>query len=295
MEVPMGLRSRPLPLLTLALLFAAAATPASAATSNGIRAEIVVCGSTASEHRHRSTTYVEAIDGCEYAIRLVNESSDRLAVHVSVDGLNTIDASTDSAARGPRWVLEPWQSATIPGWQTGSSTTRRFYFTTTDQSYADWIGDRSDVGEIRVVAYRERRPEPVPITIDPGWDGWRRSSGESRSDDGTSAWDGDTSSRKRAQEESSTFGAAPSADASSRSSERVRRDDRAATGIGRESGHRVGYTSFDAESWASARITLRYGYREQLLAWGVLPRHDCWCCDDGFAPDPYVAWDRRCR
>ncbi len=291
----MGLHDRPLPFLILVALSLAMVSPAAAESSNGVRVEVLVCGSTASEYRHRSATYVEAVDGCEYAIRLVNESSDRLAVHVSVDGLNTIDASTSSPSRGPRWVLEPWQSATIPGWQTGSGTSRRFYFTTTDESYADWIGDRSDVGQIRVVAYRERRPEPAPITIDPGWDGWRRSNDEAAGEDSRSSWDGDSSARKRSTEESQAHGAAPQADAMGRSSERVWRDDRAATGIGRETSHQVGYTRFDAETWSSARITIRYGYRDQLVAWGVMPRYDCWCCDDRFAPDPYVAWDRRCR
>jgi len=277
-------------LLPLAALASLVLPPsAEAAYSNGISAEVIVCGSTAAEYGRRGTTYVEARDGCEYAIQLTNNTSDRVAVHLSVDGLNTIDASQSSPSRGPRWVLEPWQSAVIPGWQTGSSSSRKFYFTTADESYADWIGDTSDAGQIRVVAYRERRPTPVPIYIEPGWDGTRRR-GEGSSS--SREWDGDgAASEKRAQSE-----AAPSASDSLGGSWRTWRDDRAATGIGHETRHSVRTTSFDAESSSFARITFRYGYYDQLVSWGVLPRYvdPCRCCD-GYAPDPYDYYDRRCR
>jgi len=236
---------------------------------------------------------VEARDGCEYAIQLTNNTSDRVAIHLSVDGLNTIDASQSSPSRGPRWVLEPWQSALIPGWQTGSTHSRRFYFTTADESYADWIGDTSDAGQIRIVAYRERRPRPQPITIDPGWDGTRRRSGDSSSGGARSEWNGDSaaSAEKRVPAE-----AAPSTSDYYGDHWRSWQDERAATGIGRETSHSVRTTSFDAESASFARITFRYGYYDQLVNWGVLPQYidPCRCCD-GFAPDPHDYYDRRCR
>ena len=67
-------------------------------------------------------------------------------------------------------------------------------------------------------------------------------------------------------------------------------DTRASTGIGSEVGHQVYSTAFDAESHPFSRITIRYGFRDQLVSWGVLS--DPWpcccrgCCNDGFAPDP---------
>ncbi len=279
----------------LALAAVAACLPglASARSSNGVRAEVIVCGSTAQEFTHRSTTYVEARDGCEYAIVLSNDTADRVAVHLSVDGLNTIDASQSSPSSGPRWVLEPWQSATIPGWQTGSGTSRRFYFTTADQSYADWIGDTSDAGYIKIVAYRERRPTPPPVYIDPGWD-WSSSRGaESEDRGGYQDWDGAGASRKSSAADESA--AAPRSQTESYSPRRWR-DERAATGIGRETSHHVNTTSFDAERYSFSRITLRYGYHDQLVSWGVFPRrHEpCWCCD-GYAPDPNDYYDHRCR
>ena len=277
-------------MLSLAALTALLLPPAAeAAYSNGISAQVVVCGSTATEYGRRGTTYVEARDGCEYAIHLTNNTSDRVAIHLSVDGLNTIDASQSSPSNGPRWVLEPWQSAVIPGWQTGSSSSRKFYFTTADGSYAEWIGDTSDAGQIRIVAYRER--QSLPIYIEPSWDGtWRR--GDSSSSSGSSrGWDadGEASAEKRSRSE-----AAPSASDSLGGSWQTWRDERAATGIGRETGHSVRTTSFDAESTSFARITFRYGYHDQLVSWNVLPQTPCRCCD-GYAPDPYDYYDHRCR
>ncbi len=287
---------------------------AGAASSAGFRAEVVVCGSAASEHQHRGATYVEAVDGCEYAIRLINDTPDRVAVVLSVDGLNTIDASRTAASQAPRWVLGPYESATIPGWQTGGATSRRFFFTEADESYAQWLGSTSDAGWIRVVVYRERRPTPPPpVYIDPVWyeDGWRGG----RSDDGGSSsgsgrlydWEdgeayGGASDRALPESEASPVAgeaAGSSARRSSRgASSRAWRpdDDRAATGIGREVGHVVSTTAFDAERHPFARISIRYGFRDQLVAWGVLPRPYpvCrLCCDDGFAPDPYDGCYRR--
>ncbi len=286
-------------LLPALVLAAGLALPAAARSSNGLRAEVVVCGSTATEYSHRSTTYIEARDGCEYAIRLSNDSGYRVAVHLAVDGLNTIDASQSSPSRGPRWVLEPYQSATISGWQTGMDSSRRFYFTTADESYSEWVGDTSDAGQIRVVAYREKRTyTPPPVYIEPGWDSTRRERG------GFEEWDSSPGKSKRsdaatgAAEDSLAGGRAAEsrssadADAWGASPSYRWRDERAATGIGRESSSHVNYTSFDSESRPYARITLRYGFADQLVSWGVFPSYSCRCCGDGFAPDPY---DWRCR
>lgn len=293
---------RPSWFLVLALLASSwPALSAGAASSNGIHVDVTVCGYTASETVHRGRTYVEAQDGCEYAIRVTNNTRDRVALHVAVDGLNTIDASKTAPANGPRWVLEPWASATITGWQTGTSTARKFYFTEADSSYAEWVGDTSEVGKIEVVAYRERRPPPPPVSIDPNWD--RPYRGER----GRSGWDGDSSTESRDRggwgDAEAAEEAVPQAGSSAKRSadayggasrapyhdEYRWDDDRASTGIGREVSNQVHYTSFDSERWSFASVTVRYGFYDQLVAWGVYPHHPpcCWRCDDGFSPDPY--------
>ena len=53
-----------------------------------------------------------------------------MAVALSVDGLNTIDARQTTAAAARKWVLDPYQTVTISGWQTSRTKVRRFEFMT---------------------------------------------------------------------------------------------------------------------------------------------------------------------
>ena len=101
---------------------------------------------------------VEAVDGVEYELRLTNPLSERVAVAVSVDGLNVIDARQTSAWDASKWVIHPHRTLTLSGWQVGSERARRFYFTTKRDAYATRIGRRGDFGNISAVFYRERRP-----------------------------------------------------------------------------------------------------------------------------------------
>src|SRR5829696_6986671 len=54
--------------------------------------EVLVNGRPVAEYYARGRTYVEALQGAEYELRVRNSSADRVAVALSVDGLNTIDA-----------------------------------------------------------------------------------------------------------------------------------------------------------------------------------------------------------
>ena len=73
--------------------------------------------------------------GKEYAIRLRNPYGVRVAVALSVDGLNTIDARETTATEARKWVLDPYETVTISGWQTSQTEARRFEFTTEARSY----------------------------------------------------------------------------------------------------------------------------------------------------------------
>ncbi|HEY2960943.1 MAG TPA: hypothetical protein VGJ37_00885 [Pyrinomonadaceae bacterium] len=125
--------------------------------------EVLVDGRPLSEYRSRGRTYVEAVRGAEYELRLRNSSPDRVAVALSVDGLNTIDALQTAAWNASKWVIEPYQTITISGWQMSSERARRFYFTTERDSYAAKLGQRGDIGVISAVFFRERN-RVVPMT-----------------------------------------------------------------------------------------------------------------------------------
>ena len=187
--------------------------------------DVLVDGRRLTEYNERGRTYVEADRGEEYELRLRNPSGDRVAVALSVDGLNTIDAEQTSAWNASKWVIEPYETITINGWQMSSERARKFYFTTERDSYAARLGRKANVGFISAVFFRERRRQPVPITK----------------------------------------GNAPSSSASAaepqlRADGEVSRADRAATGIGRSVRNNVRTIDMELESRPVAEVTLRYEY-----------------------------------
>src|SRR5215213_9342707 len=125
--------------------------------------DVVVNGRPLTEYYARGRTYVEALHGAEYELRMRNNSAERVAVALSVDGLNTIDARHTSAWNASKWVIEPYQTITISGWQMSSERARRFYFTNERDSYGAKLGQTANLGVISAVFFRERG-RVVPIT-----------------------------------------------------------------------------------------------------------------------------------
>ena len=105
---------------------ALAAAPQSTTSASSVphpvpNVEILVDGVVQRRYAHDGRWYVEALKGREYAIRLRNPYGVRVAVAMSVDGLNTIDARETTAAGARKWVLGPHETVTISGWQTSST------------------------------------------------------------------------------------------------------------------------------------------------------------------------------
>jgi hypothetical protein len=122
--------------------------------------EVVVGGSPLEAMYGRGRRYVEAREGSEYELVVRNPLPVRVAVALSVDGLNTIDARRTSAWESSKWVIEPYGTVRIKGWQTSSTNARRFYFTTERDSYAAKLGRASDLGVITAVFYPRERAAP---------------------------------------------------------------------------------------------------------------------------------------
>lgn len=117
---------------------------------------VVVDGQSRTEYSHRGTTYIEAVRGREYALRITNPTGHRVAVALSVDGLNTIDAKHTDGWNAAKWVLEPYESTVISGWQVSGDTARRFFFTGERNSYGAALGKTENLGVIEAIFYRER-------------------------------------------------------------------------------------------------------------------------------------------
>ena len=229
--------------------------------------DVLVNGRPLQEYYARGRTYVEALQGSEYELQLRNNSSDRVAVALSVDGLNTIDARHTSAWNASKWVIEPYQTITISGWQMSSERARRFYFTNERDSYGAKLGQTANLGVISAVFFREQRRLVTPQ--------YPISKNRDRSEPQDS---------KDAPSSKSQAGAAES-----RAAAPQRDDDYAATGIGRNVRNDVYWVNMDLDSRAAGEVTIRYEYYSALLRLGVVPRQQSLQRREdsrGFSPEP---------
>ncbi len=76
-----------------------------------------------------------------YSIRLYNPLPVRVAVNLTVDGMNSISGLPSGISDGPKWMIRPYSSIEIRGWQVNGGEARRFYFTDVPKSYAQWRGE----------------------------------------------------------------------------------------------------------------------------------------------------------
>jgi hypothetical protein len=86
--------------------------------------------------------YLQVQEGAQYSIIVTNPLPVRAAVAISIDGLNSIDGKRTSPENARKWIIEPYGSLTLRGWQTDRASLRRFVFTCQDESYAQWKGER---------------------------------------------------------------------------------------------------------------------------------------------------------
>ena len=224
--------------------------------------EVVANGSPLEAMYGRGRRYVEAREGSEYELVVRNPLTVRVAVALSVDGLNTIDARRTSSWESSKWVIEPYGTVRIKGWQTSSTNARRFYFTTERDSYAAKLGRASDLGVITAVFYRESAPRRILPPPRPYYD-----------EDGSA----EPRSRSEAPTERESRGrdGAKSGDSAGATSNGPRRDDGyAATGMGSSTRYDVEWIQMRLERSPAAEITIRYEYRDALIRLGLLPRYD---------------------
>jgi len=192
-------------------------------------------------------------------------------VALSVDGLNTIDARETTAAAARKWVLGPYETVTITGWQTSRIEARRFEFTTEARSYGQALGKTANLGVISAVFFKERVSTLRPDT--------------SNDQAGRRA----PAPRLSAPAEHEAATAAAGGD-------KKARDEYAATGMGRRTGHAVTQVWLDLEDAPVQTVNIRYEFHPQLVRLGILPptptadplqrREHAQGFEPGFCPEP---------
>lgn len=217
--------------------------------------QLLVDGRPLEEYFARGRKYVEAREGAEYEVRIRNPLPYRVAVALSVDGLNTIDARRTTAWNASKWVIEPHGTITIGGWQMSSERARRFYFTSERDSYGAKLGQTANLGVVSAVFFRELH-RAIPITPPhPLYKDGRRSDGGVERSESPSAGASAQNSAKR------QGSIAPVPD-----------DEYAATGIGRSVHNDVRWVNMDLDSRPAAEMMIRYEYYPALVRLGILPR-----------------------
>jgi hypothetical protein len=235
----------------LILALALFSTSAFAARTSGFALNVLVDDVARSEYFHGGTVYIEAVRGSSYSLRLTNPTPYRVAVALSVDGLNTIDAKHTDARSASKWVLEPYESTTISGWQVSDRAARSFYFTGERHSYGAKLGQTENLGVIEAVYFRERQHDAEI---------YRHSfEGERSNAAGSSS----------AQPSPPAGLAAPSAKAQRHDTA----DDYAATGMGDKAEHEIYSVDMDLDPTPIASVRIRYEFRQQLVKLGILPQY----------------------
>jgi hypothetical protein len=259
-------------LIAACLALGACAGPVVASPSGTDFVEILVDGIPQPRYAHRGRLYVEARKGREYAIRLHNPYAVRVAVALSVDGLNTIDARETTAVGARKWVLGPYQTVTISGWQTSQTEARRFEFTTEAQSYGQALGKTANLGTISAAFFRERASANTPDVYVEREDSQERAARSAPASPDVGSTAGDARQARKAPEEYT------------------------ATGMGRRTDHAVTQVWLDLEDVPVETVNVRYEFRPQLVRLGVLRavpqdnplqrRERARGFEPGFSPEP---------
>ena len=214
--------------------------------------QVLMDGQPLEQYAANGRRYVQAFQGREYELRVRNPFPYRVAVALSVDGLNTIDARHSSAWEASKWVIEPYGMIDISGWQVSSSRARHFYFTTERDSYGARLGQTANLGVISAVFFRELQPVVTRTTPPRPWPEYEKDDASPNSSPKESA---------RAEGANKAARSYPPPD-----------DESAATGIGRSVGHDVRWVHMDLERHPASEVTIRYEFYQGLVRLGVFPR-----------------------
>jgi hypothetical protein len=202
--------------------------------------------------------YIVGAPGHEYAVRIRNNTGERILAVTSVDGVNVVTGETASPNQSG-YVIEPWGSVEIAGWRKSLERTAAFYFTDLGDSYAARTGRPDNVGVIGVAVFKELR-SPLVYRTRP----------DRIADDA------------RERQEMPGAAAAPEPQ-SSQPAEAARADESAdragrsmasklGTGHGRNETSHAQQVRFERASATPAEtVAIQYDRRENLAAMGVLP------------------------
>lgn len=252
---------------------------------------LVQSGTILPEHSFRGHTFVAGESGAEYQIELRNRSHRRIAVALSIDGVNPLTGEVASI-HGPAYVINGHAAVLIEGFQRDGRRVASFEFGGKSESYATAMHPElrgKTAGVLAATAFYERRP----IHINRSWDsGYVKGASDAVPMAG-SFRDQSWSEPMRGGDEVFLASASASASASGLPDEKL------GTVYGREKVAPITSVNFDREDQSFAQVVLHYDTYQNLVALGVIvddpyARVNPYPADPvspGFAPAP-PGWNR---
>lgn len=234
-------------------------------------------GRVSTTYVHDGQTWIAGTPGHRYAVRLRNNSGERVLAVLSVDGVNAVSGETASAQQAG-YVLGPWQETEVAGWRKSLNDIAQFEFTALGNSYAARTGRPHNVGVIGVAVFRERAPVYRHHEQELSRRDARAPLPAAQAESGAAA--GALAGAARAP--------APSADAAPR--------EKLGTGHGAREWSVARQVEFQRDSRHPAEVlALRYDSHRNLVAMGVIarPPRPHYTPDPfpiGFVPDPAPRW-----
>ncbi len=256
-----------------------------------MRVSVVQEGRVLRQINYRKEHYIEVPPEGAYVIRVYNDSHRRRMCVLSVDGVNVVNGE-NAGYEGPGYVMNPWQTADIPGFRRDAGEVAAFTFSAKEQSYAAQTGRGiSNVGVIGVAVFDEKlvvkvpvpRVEihhwpksPAPVTLGPSFtytttstqDGWVTMDGGELIPDMGVIDSNPTASTFSCSTETSVTGAPQFCGVSFQA--QTQAVNAVGTAYGAKKSFITSTTDFTRSSKKPAQIlTFRYGTTDQLRSWGV--------------------------
>ena len=198
--------------------------------------------------------YIVGAPGHEYAVRIRNNTGERILAVTSVDGVNVVSGETASPEQSG-YVIDAYGSVEIAGWRKSLERTAAFYFTDLGDSYAARTGRPGNVGVIGVAVFKEKQP---PITYRPYRDKVAADAPSARAESPAAAANAQSAPEQPNERERS--------DAAGSLASKL------GTGHGRSESSYAQRVRFERASDSPAEtVAVQYDRRENLVAMGVLP------------------------
>lgn len=129
--------------------------------TNNIELRVLVKGRPVTEYFHEAQYFIEGREGTDFELQVRNKSGNRVMAILSVDGLSITDGKP-AGSESPGYVINAYQTITIPGWKLSGDQAAKFTFGSRSSSYvAQSEGDTSNSGVIGLMVWSEKKAQPV--------------------------------------------------------------------------------------------------------------------------------------